>query len=194
MEFFKPNTRIDFMRQRFGAAIFSVVLIALSLVVLGIYGLNLGLDFTGGTQIELKYERAVDFNKVRSQVHDAGFHQAVVQPYGSTHDVLIRIGPQKNVKQKLLKEKIEQALPGAVVQQMQYIGPQVGRTLVTNGILAILVSLLATMLYIALRFEYRFAISAAAAIIHDPIITLGIFAFFGAAIFSVVLIALSLVN
>jgi len=178
MEFFKPDTRIDFMEQRKGVAIFSVVLIVLSLVSLMTYGLNLGLDFTGGTQIELQYKEAVDFNKIRTQIHAAGFHQAIVQPYGSTRDVLIRIGPQKNIKQAALKEKIIQTLPGATIQQMQYIGPQVGRTLVTNGVLAILVSLLATMLYIAIRFEYRFALSAAAALIHDPVITLGIFAFF----------------
>lgn len=178
MEFFKPNTNINFMGQRKLAAVFSTVLMVLSVISLFVHGLNLGLDFTGGTQIELRYAQSADFEKIRENVGNAGFHQAVVQPYGSTRDVLIRIAPKKDTSQKDLKQKLIDALPGAKVVQMQYIGPQVGRTLVTNGVLAILVSLLATMLYIAMRFEYRFALSAAVALIHDPIITLGIFSFF----------------
>jgi preprotein translocase subunit SecF len=178
MEFFKKNTKIDFMGQRLYAAIFSIILFILSLASLGYKGLNLGLDFTGGTQVEVSYPQPPDLNLIREQLYQAGFGETVVQSYGSARDVLIRIGSQADINQGQLKTKIMQSLPGATMHQVEYIGPQVGKTLITNGILAILVSLLGTMLYIAFRFEYRFAVSAAVALIHDPILILGIFSFF----------------
>lgn len=178
MEFFKSNTNIDFMGQRFYAAIFSVLLCLFSIVALVSKGLNLGLDFTGGTQVEISYPQAADLNQIREQLTAAGFGDAVVQSYGTAHDVLIRLSAKETVNQDQLKSKLMASLPGATLHQVEFIGPQVGKTLVTNGILAILVSLIGTMLYIAFRFEYRFAISAAIALIHDPILILGIFAFF----------------
>ena len=93
-------------------------------------------------------------------------------------NLMVKIPPRKGVKQSALGDQIAAALPGAKVDQINYIGPQVGRTLITNGILAVIVSLLATMAYIALRFEYRFAVSAAVALIHDPVLIFGIFSFF----------------
>ncbi len=178
MEFFKVNTKIDFMGQRKWAALFSAVLFVASIVSLMVNHLNFGLDFTGGTQIELKYQQAADFNSIRVELAKAGFSQAQVQSYGTSRDVLIRIPPLKEFTEQGLRDKITAALPDAQVQQIEYIGPQVGRSLVTNGLLAILVSLLATMAYIAFRFEMRFAISAAIALIHDPVLILGIFSFF----------------
>lgn len=178
MEFFKSNTTINFMGQRFYAAIFSFILCAFSIVTLTINGLNLGLDFTGGTQIEVSYGKPVDLNLLRDQLRSAGFHDAMAQTYGTANDVLIRIGSQQHFSQEELKAKITHALPNATLRQIEYIGPQVGKTLITNGILAILVSLIGIMLYITFRFEYRFSVSAAVALIHDPILILGIFAFF----------------
>jgi preprotein translocase subunit SecF len=175
MEFFKTNTKIDFMGQRWIALAVSALLFLASIITLSVHGLNFGLDFTGGTQIEMTYSKPADLNAIREQLDKAGFN-AVVQAYGTSFDVLIRIPPYKE-KQALLKEKIVQALPEGHFQQMEYIGPQVGKTLFTNGLLAILISLIATMLYIALRFELKFAISAAIALIHDPIIILGVFSF-----------------
>jgi preprotein translocase subunit SecF len=178
MEFFKANTKIDFMGQRKWAALFSAILFVASIVSLVVNHLNFGLDFTGGTQIELQYPQAADFNAIRKDLAQAGFDQAQVQSYGTSRDVLVRIPPHKEFTEQTLRDKITAALPGAQVQQIEYIGPQVGRSLVTNGLLAILVSLLATMAYIAFRFEMRFAISAAVALIHDPVLILGIFSFF----------------
>lgn len=178
MEFFKTNTKIDFMGQRRLAGLFSVLICGASIIILIINGLNLGLDFTGGTQIELSYAQDADFKDIREKVADAGFPEAVVQPYGSTKDVLIRLADHPELTQKELKEKVLTALPGANFSQAEYIGPQVGKTLVTNGILAILVSMIGMMIYIAMRFEYRFAVSAAIALIHDPVVTLGIFSLF----------------
>lgn len=178
MEFFKTNTNINFMGQRYYAAIFSIFLCAFSLVALFYKGLNLGLDFTGGTQIEVSYSQPADLNLIREQLSKAGFHDAVVQAYGSAKEVLIRIASNVQTQQEELKARILQALPGATLHQVEYIGPQVGKALITNGVLAILVSLIGTMLYIAFRFEYRFSVSAAVALIHDPILILGVFAFF----------------
>jgi len=176
MEFFKTNTKIDFMGQRWIAAVFSAILFLASVVSLSIHGLNFGLDFTGGTQIEMTYAKPADINAIRDQLQQAGFN-AVVQAYGTSFDVVIRIPPYKE-NQEMLKDKIIEALPDGHFQQMEYIGPQVGKTLFTNGLLAILISLIATMAYIAFRFEFKFAISAAVALIHDPIIILGVFSFF----------------
>jgi len=179
MEFFKTNTNIDFMGQRYKAAIFSVAICVLSLVILAVKGLNLGLDFTGGTQIEVSYKETANLGEIREQLTQAGFPEAIVQPYGTSKDVLIRLGEQKGMDQKHLQAKVQSTLTGAEISQVEYIGPQVGKTLVTNGILAIIVSLLGTMIYVALRFEFRFGVSAIVALIHDPIVTLGVFALTG---------------
>lgn len=178
MEFFKTKTHIDFMAQRKWAMLLSICLFLGSVFALAINGLNLGLDFTGGTQIEVTYPETVDLNDVRDGLQQAGFPHAVVQAYGTSKDVLIRIPPHdEHNSDEALRAKIVQALPGGKIQQLEFIGPQVGKTLLTNGLLAILVSLIATMIYIAIRFEMRFAVSAAVALIHDPIVILGIFAF-----------------
>ncbi len=178
MEFFKSNTRIPFMRQRKWAAIFSAIIFVASIVALSVNGLNLGLDFTGGTQIEVSYPSGTDTANVRSTVRKSGFKQAVVQAYSVT-DYSIRVAPRQDLTQEQLKAKIQKSLPtGVQIQSVSYIGPKVGKALMTNGILAVIVSLLFTMIYIALRFDYRFAFSAALALIHDPVLILGIFSFF----------------
>lgn len=177
MEFFKPNTRIGFMRQRYVAAIFSLLLFIASIAALWVNGLSLGLDFTGGTQIDVNFSQPVDVQQIRDNLYKQGFAQAVVQTY-TTKDISIRIGQQKNMSLADIKQKIVAATPGGNIGQLQSIGAQVGKSLMTNGILAIIVSMLGTMIYIALRFDYRFAISGAVALIHDPILILGIFAFF----------------
>lgn len=178
MEFFKANTNIDFMKQRKIAALFSVLLFIFSITSFIFNGLNLGLDFTGGTQIELHAPKPIDLNHVREALKKEGFPEATVQPYGSSQDILIRIGVQKKLSQQQLKTVILNILSDGVIEQMQYIGPQVGKTLVMNGILAVIASLLAMMVYIGIRFEYRFAVSATLALIHDPLLILGIFSFF----------------
>jgi len=177
MEFFKPNTKIDFMGQRKIAYIFSVIIMVGSLVILAINGLNLGLDFTGGTKVDVSFSQTVDVNKVRNDLIDSGFPEAVVQAY-NVREISVRVAPHEDLKQEQLHDKLLAAMPGATIGSLEYIGPQVGKTLMTNGILAIVVSLLATMIYISLRFDYRFALSAAVALIHDPLLILGIFSLF----------------
>lgn len=178
MELYSHKTKIDFMGSRKKALFFSVLLFIFSMVSLAINGLNLGLDFTGGMQFEMRYAETVDFNNIRQELNQTGFQDAVVQAYGSSKDVLIKLKPHKQMTQQELKDKVLQTLQGAQLQRAEYIGPQVGKALVTNGILAIIVALLGTMIYIALRFQYRFAISAAISLIHDPVLILGLFSFF----------------
>ena len=177
MEFFKSNTKIQFMRQRFVTAIFSVILFAASIVAISVNGLNLGLDFTGGTEIEMTFQKPAAVQQIRNTLEKNGFGEAVVQTY-TVRDLSIRVGPHKEMGQAALKTKIQGLVPNGKITMINFIGPQVGKSLMTNGILALLVALLGTMVYIALRFDYRFAISAAVALIHDPVLILGIFAFF----------------
>ena len=182
MEFFKAKPTIPFMRQRWLAASISAVIFLFSVISLFVHGLNLGLDFTGGTQAEVSFSTNVSANQLRTQLVQAGFSQAVVQQYaktsGSENRYSIRIGLFKNLTQEQLKQKLITAMPGAQIHSLEYIGPQVGKQLVTNGILAVVLVFIGTMLYIALLFEYRFAISAALALVHDPVLILGLFSFF----------------
>lgn len=183
MEFFKQNTAINFMGQRWRCAVLSAILFILAIVSLCVYGLNFGLEFTGGTQIQLHFAQSANLTQMREKLDHSNFKEAVVQNYGSSHDVLISLAPKKHmgnmrVMEQETRQDIQQLFPKASVQQINYIGPVVGHELATKGILAIVVSLIAIMIYIALRFEYRFAVSSTLALIHDPILILGIFSFF----------------
>lgn len=179
MEFFNPNSKIDFMGARKWTAVFSALIILVSLAALFINGLKWGLDFTGGTQIEVSYPQAADLIKIRENLSQIGFKEAQVVSYGTSRDVLISIAPKADMQQRVLVDKVMSQLPGATKQRVDFVGPQVGEELATKGALAVLVSLIATMIYIAMRFEYRLAVSSAVALIHDPILILGVFALFG---------------
>lgn len=165
------------MRQRKGAAIFSAIIFIASILALITQGLTLGLDFTGGNQVSISYDQAPNVEQIRHDLAAAGFKNAVVQSY-NRKELSIRLPPQKGLNQTQVQQRLQNALPGASVGSFEYIGPQVSQSLLTNGILAVLIALISTMVYIALRFEYRFAVSAAVALIHDPILILGIFSFF----------------
>jgi preprotein translocase subunit SecF len=179
MEFFNPNSKIDFMGARKWTALFSAIIFIVSITALLVNGLKWGLDFTGGTQIQVSYPKAADLGQIRENLNKAGFKEAQVISYGTSKDVLISIAPKQDMQQTELVSKVMAQLPGAVKQRVDFVGPQVGQELATKGALAILVSLLATMIYIAMRFEYRLAVSSAVALIHDPVLILGIFALFG---------------
>ena len=177
MEFFKINTKIPFMRQRKWAWIFSVIIFVASIISLSVYGLNFGIDFKGGMQVEVNFIKPVDTNQIRNNLVNTGFLQAVVRVY-DIHHISIRVAAHKELTKEQLKEKLMVVISGGTIDSIDYIGPQVGQQLITNGILAIIVALISTMIYIALRFEIRFSFSAAIALIHDPILILGIFSFF----------------
>lgn len=181
MEFFKQNTRIDFMSQRKWAAIISAILFSLSIASLLYHGLDWGLDFTGGTQVQLVFQDAPDLNQLRTKLENAGYKDATVLNYGTSKEVLMKLVPKKNVSASVKDEvvtQVGQIFPDAKIQQVDSIGAQVGQELATKGALAIVVALLGTMIYIALRFEWRFAVGSTVALIHDPVLILGIFSFF----------------
>jgi preprotein translocase subunit SecF len=187
MEFFKHNTKIDFMAQRKWAALASLILFSLSIISLAVNGLNWGLDFTGGTQIQLSFPDVANVTQIREDLQTAGFKNAVVISYGTSKEVLVSVVPQKasaedessvDANKDAVVSEVLKALPTAKVEQVDYIGPQVGQELATKGALAIVVALLGTMIYIALRFELRFAVGSTVALVHDPILILGIFSFF----------------
>lgn len=180
MEFFNPDSKIDFMGLRKWSGAFSIILFVVSLFFIMTQGISLGLDFTGGTQIEVAYKNTANLSEIRDTLSKVGFSegQSKVISYGSSKDVLISIAPQVGLEQSDLVDKVMKELPGATKLRVEFIGPQVGKELATKGALAIIVSMLATMIYIAMRFEYRFAVSSVVALIHDPLLILGIFAFF----------------
>ncbi len=178
MEFFNPNSNVDFMGARRFTALLSGLIFLLSIGALLINGLTWGLDFTGGTQIEVSYQNTADLPAIRDALSNVGFKEAQVVRYGTSKDVLISIAPKANEDATHLVDEVMHVLPGAEKKRVEFVGPQVGQELATKGALAIFVSLLATMIYIALRFEYRLAFSSAVALIHDPVLILGVFAFF----------------
>ncbi|MDR1012398.1 MAG: protein translocase subunit SecF [Coxiellaceae bacterium] len=189
MEFFTHNTNIDFMSQRKWAFLFSVTLIFFSVWSLIFNGLNLGLDFTGGIQIEVNYDKPPDCNQIRQRLRRIGL-EAIVQAYGSSSDIMIKLKLQKYFTQQQMIETVLGVLTDAKLQRAEMIGAQIGKKLVTDGILAIIIALLGTMVYITLRFEYRFAVSAIISLIHDPILILGLFSFFHVEFDSITLAAL----
>ncbi len=185
MEFFNPNMNVDFMALRKWTTLFSTLLFIASIAALVVNGLHFGLDFTGGIQIEVTYKNPANIKQIRQQLKDANIHEAVVQTYGRSNDILISLGLPKNMKnekidqkQDEIRDKIQDILPNATVQRIDFVGPQLGKELATNGALALVIAMIGTMIYILLRFEYRFAVSSTIALIHDPMLILGIFALF----------------
>jgi len=167
MEFFKQNTHIDFMAQRKWAAIVSTILFILSMVSFVVNGLNWGLDFTGGAQIQLHFSGEANLNQVRDALQKAGFKEAEVLNYGTSKDVLVKVPVNQkqdgDIDKDIIIKQVIQVLPDALVQQVDYIGPQVGQELATKGALAIVIALIGTMIYIALRFDFRFSVGSTVA-------------------------------
>lgn len=178
MELFNPNSSIDFMGARKWTALFSAIVCLISVFSLCFNGLKWGLDFTGGTQIEIAYPHTANLLEIRKALVNADFPEAQVISYGSSNAVLISIAPRKNLNQTHLVEQVMSVLPEAQKRQAEFVGPQVGQELAVKGALAVVIAMLATMGYIAFRFEYRLATSAAVALIHDPVLILGIFSLF----------------
>lgn len=177
------DTHIKFMPQRKVAMLFSAVLIVISIVSLAVRGLQLGLDFTGGTLIEVAYPKAVELKPIRDQLHNNGFDDAIVQHFGSASEVLVRIAPKEGVSNADISTRLFELLraQNAAVQnqRVEFVGPQVGEELTETGGIAMLAALACILVYVALRFEYRFALGSVAALAHDVIIVMGLFALFG---------------
>lgn len=179
MELFNPKSDIDFMGKRKLAAIFSLILIVISIASLFKQGLNFGIDFTGGTLVEVGYSSAVDLDGVRHTLANSPYSDAIVQFFGSASDVLIRIAPREgqntaDISNEIL-EYLKTTSESVEMRRVEFVGPQVGDELKEDGGLAMLYALIGILIYVALRFQMRFSIGAIIALIHDVIITIGLF-------------------
>jgi preprotein translocase subunit SecF len=174
------KNNFDFMRLRKPAMILSGALMLVSLICLFTLKLNVGIDFTGGSIIEVGYHQAVELEPIRNALENEGFGDAIVQHFGSASEVLIRLVPDADKDKAELSSEIIGLLQAANdseidVRRVDFVGPQVGEELTEDGGLAVLYALIAILIYVAFRFEYRFSLGAVAALVHDVLITLGIF-------------------
>lgn len=175
----KLDKSLDFMKHRLVALIFSTLLIVGSVASLAVNQLNWGLDFTGGTVIQVSYPDGAKLEQIRADLSEASFTDAVVQNFGSSQDVLIRIAPRDDIASELIGDTVVAALKAkddsVNMQRIEFVGPNVGEELTEQGGLAMLTALICILIYVAMRFEYRFALGSVAALLHDVIITLGLF-------------------
>ena len=171
--------QFNFMGMRKVTSIVSALLIIFSISTLSYQGLNLGVDFTGGTLVEVGYPEAVNLDKLRQSFSDSEFNDVAIQYFGSAKEILIRIPPQQGFNSADVSSKLLDLLSAnnfsAEMRRVEFVGPQVGEELREDGGLAMLYALLCIMVYIAFRFQMRFSVGAVSALIHDVIITLGFF-------------------
>ena len=166
---------IDFVSKRKYAMIFSAILLIVSIVSIGFQGLKFGIDFTGGTLIEVGYDKTADLEDIRSKLESANYSGTNVQYFGSNTEVLIQLEPQAVTSAKLSSSIIRMLGEDVDVRRVEFVGPKVGEELTNDGGLAMLYALIGILIYVAFRFEYRFALGSIAALVHDVIITLGVF-------------------
>ena len=182
MELLRLRREIDFFGRRRMATVLSVALVIVALTSLGLRGLNLGIDFTGGVLLEVGYEADADLGAIRSRLEGAGYGDAQVQNFGAARDVLIRILPREGVDAEGQGEEILGVLRAGGRQvdlrRAEYVGPQVGRELTERGGLAMLFALAMILLYVMFRFQWKFAVGSVAALAHDVVIILGVFSVF----------------
>jgi len=181
VEFFKIRRVIPFMRYALLFNVISVLTFAVAVASLATKGLNFSIEFTGGTLIEVSYRQSADVQRIREALEKAGY-KAEVQNFGSSRDVLIRMPIEKNQSSAAISQKVQPVLrsvdASADVRRIEFVGPQVGQELAEYGALALLVTALGIVAYLALRFEWKFGLAAIIANLHDVIIILGFFSFF----------------
>ena len=172
--------KIPFMSYRKIASIFSIILFAVSILSLSFKGLSLGLDFSGGTLVEVKYEEAVELEDIRTVLSENGFDDIQVVNFGTVQDVLIKVADQdgnSSIGETVFNILQNNNLEGEL-KRIEFVGPQVGSELRDQGGLGMLVALFMILLYVAFRFQYKFALGAVAALAHDVVIILGLFSLF----------------
>ena len=179
MQLLKTTSAIDFMGKRNIAMIFSAILLLGAVGSIVTRGLSMGIDFTGGTLIEVGYTQDANLPAIRESLIQGGHGDASVQQFGTAKDVLIRLAKSDQSSSTLSNEvfgMLSKAVDGQVeLRRVEFVGPQVGDELTEDGFLAVLVALMAILVYVALRFEWRFAVGSVVALIHDVTITIGLF-------------------
>jgi preprotein translocase subunit SecF len=183
MEFFRIKRDIPFMRYALIFNVISLITFLVAAASLATKGLHLGVDFTGGTVMELSYQQPPDLNTIRERMIKMGFSEPSVQNYGTSRDVLVRLPVKEGLTSAKISEEVMQALrqldKGVELRRVEFVGPQVGKELLENGALALLFVSLGIVGYLALRFEWKFGVSAIIANLHDVVIILGCFSLFG---------------
>jgi len=179
MDFFKIESHIDFLKFRKSAYIISGLLILISIVSLATRGLNFGIEFRGGVVVEAGFPQSIDLSPIRTALEAAGIDRSVVQHFGSSREVTVQLmaeeGLDAGVKRDRVMEILRTVDAGAELRRVEFVGPQVGRELAEQGGLATLFALLMILAYVSFRFQWKFSLGAVAALVHDVIITLGIF-------------------
>ena len=191
MEFFRIKKDIPFMRHALVFNIISLITFILAVVFLVVKGLHFSIEFTGGTLMEVSYVQAPDLDKIRSKLASDGFTDTQVQNFGTSRDVLIRVPLSKDTESSKVGERVMASLNGVdaagatgaadaapTLKRVEFVGPQVGKELASDGAMALLLVVIGIVIYLAIRFEWRFAVSAVIANLHDVVIILGFFALF----------------
>jgi preprotein translocase subunit SecF len=182
MEFFRIKRDIPFMRHALIFNVISIITFLIAVGALAVRGLHLGVDFTGGTVMELKYDHPADLHQIREAMARLGFTDAAVQNFGTASDVLVRLPVKPGVTSAQLSEtvlgEVKKVDPTVKLQRVEFVGPQVGKELLENGALALLFVSMGIVLYLWFRFEWKFGVAAIIANLHDVIIILGFFALF----------------
>ncbi|EMB4323819.1 protein translocase subunit SecF [Pluralibacter gergoviae] len=174
----------DFMRWDYWAFGISGLLLVLSIIVIGVRGFNWGLDFTGGTVIEITLEKTADLDQMREALQKAGFDEPQLQNFGSSHDIMVRMPPAEGetggqeLGSKVLNVINESTNQHAAVKRIEFVGPSVGADLATSGAMALLAALISILVYVGFRFEWRLAAGVVIALAHDVVITMGVLSLF----------------
>ncbi len=184
MEIFNPKSNVNFLKFDKLAMTLSMAAVLLAFVLVFTKGLNFGLDFTGGTVIELGFPKSPDLQEVRKTLASAGFDDALVKTVGATTDVSVELQLRDGMQQDTLSNQVFDAVRAKYGQdvekrRVEFVGPQVGRDLIEKGVLAVIYTLIGILIYVMIRFEWKFAVGAILATIHDVAMVIGIFAIFG---------------
>lgn len=180
MQILQLKETLPFMKYRKAALVFSILMMMAAIGSIATKGLNFGLDFTGGTLLEIGFEQSADLNQIRDVMDEAGFPDAVVQLYGSSRDVVIRLAQREDVKAEMLGNQVLDILEKGTGQKIdmrriEFVGASVGDELTEQGGLAMLTALICILIYVAFRFEWRFAVGSVVALFHDILLTIGLF-------------------
>lgn len=186
MEIFKKKTHFDFMGKRRLALMLSTGINLLSIAFLIFRGLNFGLDYTGGMLLEIGYEQPVELSEVRKSLAEIGYQEALVQHFGTTREVMIRLAPQEGKNSQKIGDEVLKALKTGNtgnddrinLRRVEFVGPEMGEELATDGWMAMFYATIGILIYVTFRFEYRFATGAVVALVHDVLVILGIFSMF----------------
>ncbi len=182
MEFFRFRRTIPFMRHRRFFNLISLVVFALSVFFIVTRGFHLSIEFTGGTVVEVHYQESVDLEEVRGALREMGYTDFQVQNFGTSRDVLIRLPASADAdaaaQSELVMAELQKIAPDVELRRVEFVGPQIGKELAYDGLLALLFVVIGLIIYLAVRFEWKFAVAGVVANLHDVVIILGFFAFF----------------